>query len=509
MIVVVVALGPCATRLGLGRGPVQAPARVLGEPGVPASALLAEPTAPPDPKREGRPPGPGSLGVSSEATPAAATLGAIHGRVVVAGRGPLSEAERLAGEVALYFDLRRPGLDESFGFTFDGLEPGLHALRLRVPGFQPIDGVSVRVRAGETNEVELVLCTGATLVGRALDEDGRPLEGVRVAALVTPPNRSTLSVDTSTNEFGEFRLAGVPGGEGWIQASAPDFRLARADLSSLSETETRTGLELVLARGNTIAGRVRGPDGSPSAGATIEIRSEAPGSWDSAEPGCRADGSFHASGFGAGPFRVWAWSQEESGSFEVACARGVRAGTTDLELRLSRPGRIELAVDGDPEIEVRDLDGLEPGPEQYFMGIDTPEERPSMHERREGGRRVIDGLTPGEYCVLATDHAARTAGWTQITVHSDATEYGSVVLRPATSLSARVLLDLQPVRVRSADGFAWRLEHQRGVATEQGGFTKVGQLLPAGTYRVECERSGRPAVELVLSGQPECSVDLE
>lgn len=168
--------------------------------------------------------------------------------------------------------------------------------------------------------------------------------------------------------------------------------------------------------------------------------------------------------------------QHASESLDIACVRGVPAGTKDLELHLAPPGTVELAVRGSPEIQIRDLAGLEPGPESYPLQFEN--DRPMWTARPANGGLVIEGLAPGEYWLLAADSLGGSAARTRIRVETTSTTWAEFVLHPATRLTLRVLKELEPIVVRAEDGFAWRLKP--GWVLTAGGYTEVGEVLPAG-----------------------------
>ena len=67
----------------------------------------------------------------------------------------------------------------------------------------------------------------AVISGRVTDEDGDPMSGVRVIAQKKNPGKATResAAAATTNDLGEYRLAGLFPGQYWIVAMPPpDFR---------------------------------------------------------------------------------------------------------------------------------------------------------------------------------------------------------------------------------------------------------------------------------------------
>ncbi|MEN3338770.1 MAG: hypothetical protein V7647_2446 [Acidobacteriota bacterium] len=77
------------------------------------------------------------------------------------------------------------------------------------------------------NKLDVVLPAAGVIVGRILDEDGKPFSGATVDALVsrTDAGQATLaSVSTTeSDDRGEFRLSGLPAGQYYLSAFDPAF----------------------------------------------------------------------------------------------------------------------------------------------------------------------------------------------------------------------------------------------------------------------------------------------
>ena len=83
-----------------------------------------------------------------------------------------------------------------------------------------IDGAGEAVNLGDIR-----LARGGVIEGRIVDEKGRPLPGVAVSAVRLPPDSLRAAVPglvvggaVPTNDLGEFRLSGVPGGRYYVMA---------------------------------------------------------------------------------------------------------------------------------------------------------------------------------------------------------------------------------------------------------------------------------------------------
>lgn len=409
----------------------------------------------------------------------------------------LSNAALAGSTVQLYFDRRHPDVSCDLTFTFDDLEPGVHHLTLRVPGFQVVER-DVVVQTSVVTKVDLMLEVGATLQGHVRDEGGRGIPWARLEVVVQAIGPSgPLSVSGEANENGDFRIEGISAGRAHMYASSPGFCEARVELGDLVPSDNRTGLELILALGRRLGGRIWKSSGSPAAGAVVEVRSQQPGSIEQQDIRSHPDGSFFASGLGVGPFRVTSWLLQSNGSFEVACARDVPGGTDDLELQLAPPGRIELAMNGAAEIQIRDLVGLAPPPEGDLLQQRSDRPRWVSFPRKHG--IVIEGLAAGDYWVLASNDRDRVAARTRIRVDSALVAHAEVVLLPATRLTIRAPQNWQPIVVCASDGFLWPLRPD-GILLS-GGAMRASELLPDGAYRIQGRGGDHPYVKAMLSGR--------
>jgi hypothetical protein len=202
---------------------------------------------------------------------------------------------------------QRPGLptptmtvttDNSGVFHFPNVEPGDYRLLARRDGFANVE-LGTR-EAGKRTEPILVgpgdrkmgltikLTPYGAIAGRITDEDGDPVKGVQVAALVhryTVRGRELAEHRTaSTNDLGEYRIFDLPAGRYFLRAGvqhmrAPSAEEAEAFVTSyypgaqeptgaaaldLTPGQQLTNIVMTLRRGRfpTIRGRVIAPAGA-------------------------------------------------------------------------------------------------------------------------------------------------------------------------------------------------------------------------------------------------------
>ncbi|MFK8001513.1 MAG: carboxypeptidase regulatory-like domain-containing protein [Polyangiales bacterium] len=170
--------------------------------------------------------------------------------------------------------------------------------------------------AGSSDELRIVLEPGATLRGRVVDERGRPVAGALVQWLMNrrpspaapgndlgvttgpvPPipfaDSPPVAVgfgDSTSDENGEFVIAGVQAGAGEILASHGDFAPSAREATDLLPGTTIEGITLILREGGVLEGRLVDARGFPVRFVPVEVMSDevgTPASRVSAE-----DGSF-------------------------------------------------------------------------------------------------------------------------------------------------------------------------------------------------------------------------
>lgn len=126
---------------------------------------------------------------------------------------------------------------------------------------------------GEPAEpVTLVLEPGATLRGRVLDEAGAGLIGAQVYAWTQTTTHAMGNPSAMTDAEGRFEITGVAPGDAQVQANLAGRMVPGAEVKGLAPGEVRDGIELRLAAGGTLTGRVRRSDGQPVAHVSLMLQ---------------------------------------------------------------------------------------------------------------------------------------------------------------------------------------------------------------------------------------------
>lgn len=199
---------------------------------------------------------------------------------------------------------------------------------------------SIFAPAGGTAFVEISLSRGASITGRVLRDDGRPVADVDVSLLLleAQPNVDAWIVlprtdgsagngasrGLKTGAEGLFRFEGLDAGRYVVVAESDGFARATSSILALTKHGEVLPVEVTLAEGYAIRGTLRDPDRYGCASARIEVV-------ESTEPKRGAD-SFLA------PLQV---APAADGSFELRLA-----DPTPVDLRIKCPGVPSLVLRG-------------------------------------------------------------------------------------------------------------------------------------------------------------------
>lgn len=225
--------------------------------------------------------------------------GSITGRVRAADGQPIAGASVVAagngmqGMSAMWVGSPAATTDPTGAYTIEGVPPGDYNLTADAPGFSQADVGSEATKvtvpeAGGTLTLDLVLTAAGTITGRVTDTKGEPVAGARVrtradmgrmfrgggaggagmgARMVTAmATRADL-----TDAQGRYRLEGVPTANEWsVEVEAEEYVSTQSERMQLKPGELRE-MDLVLAGGATLQGRVVGEGGAWVRGARVRV----------------------------------------------------------------------------------------------------------------------------------------------------------------------------------------------------------------------------------------------
>jgi uncharacterized protein (DUF2141 family) len=258
-----------------------------------------------------------------------APAGVVRGHVTDArSHAPLLRFEvgvEAAGGDAAGFVPRRgstgPEDGEDGAFVLTDVPAGDVDLTARAEGFVTRHVPLVVPEGPEPIVVEIGLDPGATLLGRVTSEEGEPLSDVEVGL-----EHEKEDLSTSSDDRGEYELAGVPPGPAQMTFALSGFQTARQAVDAGEGTR----VDVVLRRGLSLRGMVLA-NGRAVAKANVWARSSVAGA-DGGEAVTDRSGRFTISGLSPGRYAISAYGSDDAKA-EAEDVDVETAGVVRLDLR--------------------------------------------------------------------------------------------------------------------------------------------------------------------------------
>jgi protocatechuate 3,4-dioxygenase beta subunit len=268
---------------------------------------------------------------------------AIRGRVRSKAGQPIADAvvQAYGGEQDTE---ARSGADGTF--LLAGLPPGEHQLHVEAAGYAAEEPKAV---AGGP-PIAIVLRPAGAITGRAVDERGQPVEGVRASADTGGDPSFTGEAKEPGTEDGRFGLANLAPGTYVLVVSAPERMAARVPVVQVAEGRTVDVGDVTLAAGAIVRGTVVDTSGAAVAGASLSAARNLLGSAalpSGGGPGeltSDASGAFELKGLAPGTVEIGATHPSYASSERVTVE--VVPGKEIADVRVVMPvgGRIEGSV---------------------------------------------------------------------------------------------------------------------------------------------------------------------
>lgn len=282
-------------------------------------------------------------------------------------------------------------LTDAEGFyRLSGVADGERQVEVRHPSYRRL-ARTLRVDPGGEHRLDFELPAGVAVEGRVVDAAGNPVAGADVQLIPEDPELSEAR--SRSDADGRFHLEPVAAGVYRLQATAPDEARGAAPQPVVVAEQPVSGLEVVLARGAVLSGRVLGLVPEELALVSVEAQGE-----DGRRRQARLDagGGYRIRALAPGAWLVRAtlWQGQKEARARVVVGPADRELTRDLELggKLTLSGVVLFAEEPLPNatLTVRGrrlaiertvvtsfdggfrLEDLEP--DAYWLGISQPDQ---------------------------------------------------------------------------------------------------------------------------------------
>lgn len=222
------------------------------------------------------------------------------------------------GGFFLGFQGSRVEVHDDLRFEARGLDPQyVHTLNVEVEKLLDHTEEEIEVAAGEHRVLDVALLPGATISGRAIDEEGKGISSANVRYRGERRVRAFLSNSSSssdsTDSEGRYVLWGLPAGTVTLAGSASGYLDPEDEEIELTDDQILDDHDILFPRGFSVAGTVFWPDGEVAEGAEVQVY-EVDSYQSSGRDRVDAEEGFEVTGLDEGPFRLVARATKEEES---------------------------------------------------------------------------------------------------------------------------------------------------------------------------------------------------
>jgi len=356
--------------------------------------------------------------------------------------------------------------DSDGRFQIVGIQPGEYRVILEHNGFlsstrrsRLYSSTLLSLAAGqELQELLFRMRPAGVIKGKIVDEDGDAVPGIGVSAVSASGRDMESNVNATTNDLGEYRIAGLPEGKFLVIAQpqaemiasgsrpsqekvyAPTYYPGNLDRSQAATIDVHAGDEatasfnLISSRIFNVKGRVFGlkPTAQPTAtaprrmlqvngqGSATIVLERTDGQDSSHGAAIEADGAFEIQGVLPGSYNARISSEH---------LNHVRASQT-IEVRDADIDGVQLTTESSVEMHGRFRmdDGRKMDWRQVQIMIDPDDRKqsdgPLMARMQADGSFVVPNAQPGNYHVVVTSSSALLRDYIVKEVNVDGKEVG-------------------------------------------------------------------------------------
>jgi len=333
---------------------------------------------------------------------------------------------------------------------------GTVRLAVTARGYAPVEGFEADVPWPDPDrELTVTLTRGALLTGRISTNSGKPIPGVRISVGVT---------GTTADDEGAYGMDGVPMGPNTVEVFHPAYRRLRREVVVQPGVNQ---LDISLAEGVEVTGRVMDTRKVPVVGASVVLFRQVRGDWGEYRARTSEDGTFRLFPVAQGRYRLTASGESFAPRALESPVVVAEEPLNGLEIVLERGGSISgriLGLDADELARVDVVAGA--GEETFAATVDAD------------GRYEILHLGAGDYLVRAVLEAGQRQVQARVPLQGNADVARDLEFTPRLTLSGQVLYDEEPLAEAKVSIRGHRLAVERSVWTDYQGAFRFEDLEP-------------------------------